>query len=276
MYDYIPWIGVSLKRWCYLEFMKKLNIFLIILCILFIIIAFVVWWQFDNIKSVYYSFKYNNEQIDSLIDKHYGEVDKYLKEHSNYNVRPSTEVEQKLHQDELLTDKEFQNVLTGKNDVNKMFGTQLGLDESKNFIDSDGNTLTKEELEDAKNENAEEDDADENDGNDEKAAESIAKMYVLKSTFEAKLEALYNEAVAYYHTLSSEQKKNAKAELLKKFYSTAADMERSCDAEVDKILTDLEATLKKSGESTELIAKIKTAYTEEKSLKKAYYLNLHK
>ena len=37
--------------------------------------------------------------------------------------------------------------------------------------------------------------------------------------------------------------------------------------------TELEAELKAAGEDTELVNRIQTAYNEEKSLKKAYYLN---
>lgn len=251
--------------------MKKLNTFLIILGILIVIIAVLVWWQYDNIKSVYYSFKYNNEQIDDLINKHYDEIDKYLKEHSSYNVRPSTEVEQKLHRDKLITDKEFENILMGENDIKSIFGTELKLDKHQNFIDSNGNIITKDEL------NTEKKETDNpNSDNNQKSAQSIAKMYVLKSNFEAELDSLYNEAIAYYQTLSPEQQKNGKSELIKKFYSTALSLEKSCDAQVNEILSDLESALKESGESTELVTKIQTAYTEEKSLKKAYYMNMYK
>ncbi len=260
--------------------MKKFNIVLIAFGIVLVIFAGLFWWQYDNIKSVYYSFKYNNEQIDDLIEKHYDDIDNYLKEHSNYGVRRSTEVEQKLHQDELITDKEFEDVLTGKNDVETMFGIDVGLDSSKNFVDSEGEKLTKEELEAAKKENlSNKDEATGKDANsktDEKAAQSIAKMYVLKSTFESELDRLYGEAKAYYYTLTPEQQKNGKSEVMKKFYSTATNLETSCDAQVDVVLNDLEATLKENGENTELVTKIRTAYNEEKRLKKAYYLNLHK
>lgn len=260
--------------------MKKLNRFLIIIGIIIVLLAALLWWQFDNIKSVYYSFKYNNDQIDTLIDKHYDDIDNYLKEHSNYEVRQSTEVEQKLHQDEIITDKEFEDVLVGKNDVESMFGMDVGLNEAKEFVNPEGDKLSKEELIEAKKENSSDSSATtdklSSQKADEKAAQSIAKMYVLKSTFESELDKLYGQALAYYDTMTPEQKKNAKSEVMKKFYSTAVSLEESCDAQVDAVLKELESVLKAEGESTELVTKIKTAYSEEKSLKKAYYLNLHK
>lgn len=260
--------------------MKKLNKFLIIIGVIIALLLLIFWWQFNNIKSVYYSFKYNNEQIGNLIDKHYDDIDNYLKEHSNYEVRQSTEVEQKLHQDEIITDKEFEDVLTGKNDVESMFGMDVGLNESKDFINPDGDKLSKEELIEAKKENSSDSAASANNGDsqkvDEKAAQSIAKMYVLKSTFESELDKLYRQALSYYDTLTPEQKKNGKSEVTKRFYSTGTALETSCDAQVDAVLKELETVLKAEGESTELVTKIKTAYNEEKRLKKAYYINLHK
>lgn len=260
--------------------MKKLNKFLIVVGVVIAFLALVFWWQFSNIKSVYYSFKYNNEQIGNLIDKHYDDIDNYLKEHKDYNVRQSTEVEQKLHQDEIITDKEFEDVLTGKNDVEAMFGMDVGLNESKDFVNPEGDKISKEELIEAKKENSSDSAANADNLSsqkaDEKAAQSIARMYVLKSTFESELDKLYNQALAYYDTLTPEQKKNGKSEVVKRFYSTGTALEASCDAQVDAVLKELEAVLKAEGESTDLVTKIKTAYTEEKRLKKAYYINLHK
>ncbi len=261
-------------------FMKKTNKFLVIITIILIALAGLVWWQFGNIKSVYYSFKYSNGQIDGLIDEHYNDIDTYISDKDNLNVRQSTEVEEKLHKEEIIDDKEFQDVLTGKNDVPTMFGMDISLNEDKNFTDSAGNTVTKDELLDAKEENAgnqpEPADDPKTSEADKKASESIAKMYVLKSTFESKLEALFNEAKNHYKSLTKEQRKESKAELAAKYYSKATALEASCDAQVDTVLKDLEQALKASGESTELVTKIRTAYNEEKSLKKAYYLNKYK
>ena len=66
--------------------MKKLKIFLIVLAVIFLLVSVVVAWQFDNIKAIYYAYKYSGTDIDGAIDSHYDEIDKYLaeKEHLNY------------------------------------------------------------------------------------------------------------------------------------------------------------------------------------------------
>lgn len=252
--------------------MKKFKIFLIILAVIIALISVLVWWQFGNIKSAYYWFKYDKENIAELIDKQNDDVDKFLKDKSDLNVRQSTEAEQKLHQEMLIDDDEFIGVLTGKTDVPEMFGQDITLDESKNFVDSNGKPISKEELQEAKkeveNQTQQSDDK-------QKASECVARMYVLKSNFEMRLSSIFNEAKAHYLTYPYEERVNKKGEILKSFYNKAVALEKECDANVDKVLSELDTILTRTGEDKSIITKIKEAYDNEKSLKKAYYLNLY-
>ena len=251
--------------------MKKIKKMPIILAVIFVFLVILVWWQFGNIKSVYYWFKYDNKNVSEMIDSKNKEVDKYLKDKSNLNVRQSTEAEQKLHQEEIITDDEFVDVLTGKTDVKDMFGQNIDLDDSKNFVDESGNSITKEELESAKKETS-----SQNEKKDltQKASECVARMYVLKSNFESRLGALYEQAKADYISVPNEQRSARKNEVIKKVYSQAVALEKECDAEVDMVLAKLESLLKQSGDDISIVNKIRKSYNEEKSLKKAYYLNL--
>ena len=112
-------------------YMKKIKIILIILACIVALLAIASWWQFGNIKSAYYWFKYDKDNISDLIHKQNDDIYKYLKDKSNLNVRQSSETEQKLHQEEIITDDEFVDVLTGKTDVKDMFGQNIELDDSK-------------------------------------------------------------------------------------------------------------------------------------------------
>lgn len=252
--------------------MKKSKIFLIILAVIIALISVLVWWQFGNIKSAYYWFKYDKENISELIDKQNDDVDKILKDRQDLNVRQSTEAEQKLHQEELINDDEFIDVLTGKTDVPEMFGQDIGLDESKNFVDSNGNPISKEELQEAKKDT----DTQSSQADDkQKASECVARMYVLKSNFEGRLGSLFNEAKAHYLTYPYEERVKKKGEILKDFYLKAVALEKECDSNVDKVLNELDAILTRTGEDKSIITKIRESYDNEKSLKKAYYLNLY-
>ena len=251
--------------------MKTIKKVSLILAIIIILISALVWWQFDNIKSVYYWYKYDNQNVSEMIESKNNEVSKYIKDKSNLNVRPSTEIEQKLHQEKILSDDELVDVLTGKTDVKNMFGQDINLDDSKNFVDETGNSITKEELEKSKQETVED---TKKQNSTQKASECVARMYVLKSNFESSLAALSEEAKADYISVPLEQRRGRKAEVVKKIYSRAVALEKECDAQVDIVLAELEDTLKKSGEDMSIVDKIRQSYSEEKSLKKAYYLNL--
>jgi hypothetical protein len=54
-----------------------------------------------------------------------------------------------------------------------------------------------------------------------------------------------------------------------------ANLEKTCDSEVDKVVAELEKKLKELGGDLEIIQIIKDAYDEEKELKKSYYLSLY-
>ena len=248
---------------------KKLPIFL---AVIFILFAILIWWQFGNIKSVYYWFKYDNQNVSKMIDSKNKEVDKYLKDKSNLNVRQSTEAEQKLHQEEIITDDELVDVLTGKTEVKDMFGQNIELDKTKNFVDESGNSITKEELEASKKNTSVQDN---NKDINQKASECVARMYVLKSNFESRLAALAEQAKADYISVPWGDERTArKSEVVKRIYPKAIALEKECDANVDVVLAQLESLLKQNGDDTSIVNKIRQAYSEEKSLKKAYYLNL--
>ncbi len=280
--------------------MKKRTKILIIFVVLLALILALICWQYHNIKMAYYSYKYDNTQIENLIHEQNRGVNSYLDEHKEYNVRPPTELEQKLHQNELLTEDEFVDILTGKTTVKDIFGFDVQLNEKKDFANEENGVVSREELSQIKAETApekkpesppaEEPPTEENsaeaeptptsppektDSNQEASA-CIAKMYVLKSTFESELDKLYQEAVAYYGQMSAEQRKNAASLMVKQFYSRATGLERQCDAQVDELMTNLTASLEASGGDTSIVKKMRQAYSEEKSLKKSYYLNLVK
>ena len=251
--------------------MKKLKIISIALAVVVIIVSALVWWQFENIKSVYYWFKYDNQNVNEMIDKQNKDVDKYIKDKSNLNVRPSTETEETLHQDKIITDEEFVEVLTGKTDVKELFGKDIELNESKNFVDESGNKLTKEDLGNSKREPQS---STTSKDSSQMASECIARMYVLKSNFETRLSALFEEAKAEYVSIPGKGSRELRLSVLKRYYSRIASLESECDSQVDIVLAELDSILKESGENRAIVEKIRQSYSEEKSLRKAYYLNL--
>lgn len=257
---------------------KKTIIILTVIALFFAGLGAVVWWQFDNIKAIYYGFKYSPDDIESKLTHVHDDVKKYLEDNPQFSVRPTEPVEEELHKEGMITDGELTGIITGDTSVVEVFGTELELDDNKKVIISEsGQVLDKETAEKLKAENAEESvtpESDKKPDNSQRISECVAQMYVLKSNFVSRLEGLYSQAIADYNAMTPEQRKsNGKQTIVDRYYSSAASMEAECDGKVSAILSELTTLLKEQGSTTELVDKIKTAYYEEKSLKKAYYIN---
>lgn len=390
--------------------MKKLKVFLIILLVLAIAGAGVYFWQRENIKSLYYSTKYDDDKIDELIVEHNEEVKTYLEEQTDFNVRPSTPAEEKLHQAGVITDAELISILTGKTDLKTLLGTEVTLDEKKNLVGEDGKPVNIEKLIEYKQanqpqaestDNAQSDNSvsgkendggdtagkteqktasadgkkannksdtkkagsqksdskksdktqnkstqsvnvpgktdgkpqsntsseavsnnvsasgsknenkgsgtpvynngtasgnasantnatDTNSGNSQNGAqgansteadkdpsECIAELYALKSSYSAGVEGVINSAINSYSQMKAEEGKVDKSELMG-YYNAAVGLEQQCDAAVNQVVDQLTEALEASGGDTAIVDKILDAYANEKSLKKAQYINMIK
>ena len=60
-----------------------------------------------------------------------------------------------------------------------------------------------------------------------------------------------------------------------KYLKTVASLESQCDKDVESLLSDLRTELEAQGKDTSIIETLRKAYNEEKSLKKAYYLDVY-
>lgn len=263
---------------------KKTKIILIILALVIVGLSAVVWWQYGNIKAIYYGLKYSSEDIDSRMAHTHDDVKKYLESNPQYKVRPTEPVEEELHKEGMITDGELTDMIMGETSVEEVFGTQIELSEEKKLTITDsGQILDKDSAEKLKTEAkkekeeqgiSEKDEKDSKVDNSQKISEYVAQLYVLKSNFVSRLEGLYNQAISDYMAMTPEQRKsNGKTTIANKYYSSAASMEAECDSKVSSILSELKILLSEQGSDMTLVDRIKMSYYEEKSLKKAYYVN---
>lgn len=101
----------------------------------------------------------------------------------------------------------------------------------------------------------------------------ISKMYVLKSSYIGELEGLIQQAKKEYSELPQDQRTESnKQKIMKSKLSLAADLEGACDTQVTAIVDEVQRILRDAGRDTSLADQIMSAYMQEKSLKKAYYL----
>ena len=111
-------------------------------------------------------------------------------------------------------------------------------------------------------------------------AESIISKYV------SQLYALEGKYIGYIEGVVSSAKGEAKSKGLTKkdtsallsigakYTSRINSLEASCDGEVENVISNLKRELNAIGADTGIISTIRSAYSNEKSLKRAYYMNM--
>ncbi len=109
---------------------------------------------------------------------------------------------------------------------------------------------------------------------DEKIAELVAKMYVLKSKYLGEIEGVVSSMKAEYAALPKEQQTaSAKTNIASGYLGKISALEAQCDAQVNAVVTELRGVLEKSGGDMSLADAIMSAYASEKESTKAYYIN---
>lgn len=105
---------------------------------------------------------------------------------------------------------------------------------------------------------------------DAQIQEQIAQMYVLRSTYIAKLESIAQAAIDEY--TQGEHTDENKADVVYKRVEELTALEKDCDAQVADVVARLRELLQQAGRDDSLAQQVEKTYQEEKSLKKAAYL----
>ena len=107
-------------------------------------------------------------------------------------------------------------------------------------------------------------------------AATIAKMYIIKNKFMKKLESIEVDILNDYVSYPKEERNpKLRKSIAGQYISTVADLELQCDAEVEVVLAELKTKLTSLGKDLVIIDTIRKAYADEKSLKKAYYMDIY-
>jgi uncharacterized protein YxeA len=115
------------------------------------------------------------------------------------------------------------------------------------------------------------------DESEERIAAIIAEIYVLRARYTNSLEEMRMSAIGEYHALPEAQRTNAAKQTIGvKYLKMAGALESECDAKMDDVVRRLQNELKDSGGDISIIDDVKFTYANEKSLKKAYYLNMYR
>lgn len=214
----------------------KKKIFLLITLMVLTIVTLFIITQLENIKGIWYAVKYDKGQIESMIS----DADTTLKEDLEavlgHSIREYTEEENELIESGNATEHEI---------IEK---------------------IVREEIEKSKK-------ADTND----KVSMYITELYNLKGRYIGILDGMVKSAVSEYKALDKSQKTRSKQlEIGAAYVTKAMALESECDGKVAGIISKIEKELKADGKKTDIVNTINDAYKSEKTLKRAYYLNMFK
>jgi len=111
---------------------------------------------------------------------------------------------------------------------------------------------------------------------DKAISEGVSKMYALKAKYVNKLGEVERTVLKEYKNLPKEkQNKDGKYKILMDNLDSVAKLEKKCDDEVAKVLSDLEEELESLNGDTEIVKILREAYKQEKEIKKSYYLSMY-
>lgn len=236
--------------------MKKfVKIILAVLLAVLLLLGWFVYKNWNSISAVLHSFETTEEQTVQEIEQTKQELQNYINNEEDITVRDLTEEEAKALSSGELTEDEVVELLTGSTPAPEPTKKPTG----NNKPSKTQTPATPKPTPDS----------------DKIVSELIAKLYVQKSKYLNKLDAIEDEVMSEYlnNWKQWDSKKAAKQALLKKYLPRVSSWEKECDSVVYGILDEIRAELKKSGKDTSIVDTMKQSYLDEKKLKKTYFIN---
>lgn len=204
----------------------------------------------------------DNETLEKMVEENRKNTDETLKAIGIQEINPLSDDDiRRLKNGEMSEEEAVEKVL-GKN-----------AESPQNSQSSEEPSETKPEAPPSENSDL----AAKQQAANEKVANLVGNMYVLKARFEGELADLEGWIIGEYEALPKEERTYAsKVKLGRKALAKANELEASCDSQVDRILSDMEAVLKDAGMDTSCVDAIRSAYKSEKEITKSYYVSKYK
>lgn len=210
---------------------KSIRISLTILTVIILASAAVVLWQYDNISAILNGLTKSSEDIASEIDKKRDDLKVKVEKYTNSSINDLTaEDERKLLRGEMSLDEiaeKYNLPIEYMNDENN---------DKNNFPTTREDTGSKPASSEA---------AVDSQKIEKEIGDSVSRMYALKAKYVNKLGELEREVIDQYSKLPEEkQNKEGKKKLVMANVDYVAKLEKTCDSEVDKIISSLEKNLR--------------------------------
>lgn len=219
-------------------------------------------WQWNNITAARYGLTMDRDTIDQRLEENAKALDDAMEK---YNV-PKYEIsEDELSQ---LTD----GTLDAQDVAKKLLEEQAssGGAEKKQETASSAGVGKKQETASSSGASSGSTAKTELSAEEKEIQELIATMYVLRSTYVGKLEAVVQSAIDEY--ASGDMTPERRTEVVYARFDELQAMEKECDEKVASVVSRMRELLKKTGQDDTLARQVEQTYAEEKSLKKAEYI----
>lgn len=236
---------------------KKTKITVTVLIVTFLAFSWFIYAQWNNVNAVIHSIFTSQEETKREIEENQNKLAALLEEEKHITIRNLTEEELTALNEGSVTEEEIIESITQK--------PPKPNEEKPNSSNPNQNpTSTPTPTQKSESE--------------KKIEQLIAKLYVQKSKYLGKLDAIEARVISEYegnpdNYKDAQSKSNIKQVFLQKHLPTVAAWEKECDATVYGIIEEIREELIKTGKDTSIADAMKKSYREEKKLKKAYFIN---
>ena len=213
--------------------------------------------HFLRVIEKHFDWNFIYEEVEKQLEGTKETLETLLREEENIAVRDLTPEEAQALNDGNLSEEEVIEILTGK--------PQTSVEEEPPQS-SAGTTSAPSQTEKPKEKTPEE-------ISEERISAAIAKLYIQKNEYLNRLDKVEARAREEYLSLSKEERKTAKSKMIKAYMPEVSAWETECDDVVEGLIDEIRKELKAAGKSESIADEIKTAYLNEKRLKKAYFIN---
>ncbi len=260
---------------------KKSKVLCTILILLFILIGWFAYSQWNSITAFTDALKYSQEELDERLKENKKDVQEYIDKNDEIVVRDLTEEESnKLNKGE-ITEEEVISIITGQIKTEDKTNKDSSKEEKPSTEKNDSGKVTEDKKQDTTtvNQNIQ---GEKTAG--QKVSELIAKLYVQKSIYLNKLDDVEAEVRAIFIGIRTEERaeggkfgydrqQEEKKRLLNEYLPKVAQWETNCDNMVYGIFDEIKAVLKESNGDLTIVDKLEESYLNEKKTKKSYFIN---
>lgn len=228
---------------------KALKIIGIIAIIIVLALACVLFVMRDNISAFIRARYENPEQIMAQMSENDSELKKELETHLNQTYREYTEEEKRQIESGEVSEKEvLAKIIAEKSaadvpEENEQYGPPAP--QQSTSAQSSEKIINK----------------------------YVSQLYSMEGRYIASIEGVISRAYAeYVSTAKHNDDKAAMASVGAKYIGEIYSLEASCDSEVNSLLASMKSELDAIGADTSIIGTIRSAYNNEKQLKRSYYM----